>query len=276
MSAANNVGLMTVAMNVADKCLAGRSSDRGRERNSTSRAATPIDSRHHDSTGQQGWSWWSRAEGRDSGSTAQPAASSLSRRETTSRADPSGHPGSSQQARDVVQRIIRYLRLRPHAGVRAQIDLDHPAVVRYVLSTYLRSLQSQFHLQTSGHGQTPRQRLPTRHSLLAQQTRKTRHRVPRRPAVPGSLSSHVGSSLANPTQPARRAGLSRMGGPSRPQPPAPADPAGITDPSQDQSAVGPHSVSMPRLMPWYDHTPSDPMPVTHQRPASNQDVSVDS
>ena len=32
---------------------------------------------------------------------------------------------------------------------------------------------------------------------------------------------------------------------------------------------------MPRLMPWYDHTPSDQMPVTHQRPASNQDVSVD-
>ena len=48
---------------------------------------------------------------------------------------------------DVVQRINRYLRLRPHAGVRPQIDLDHPAVVRYVLSTYLRSLQSQFHQQ---------------------------------------------------------------------------------------------------------------------------------
>ena len=235
--------------------------------------------RHHDSTGQQGPSWWSRAEGRDSGSTAQPAASFLSRHETTSRADRSGHPGSSQQARDVVQRIIRYLRLHPHAGVQPQIDLDHPAVMRYVLSTYLRSLQSQFHQQTSGHGRTPRQRLPTRHSLLAQQTRLTRYRVPTwhgRPARQGSLSSYVGSSLANPAQPARRAGPSCMNGPSRPQPPAHADPGGITDLSQDQSAVGPHSVSMSRLMPWYDHTPSDPMPVTHQRPASNQDVSVNS
>ena len=36
----------------------------------------------------------------NSGSTAQPAASSLSRHETTSRADPSGHLVSSQQARE--------------------------------------------------------------------------------------------------------------------------------------------------------------------------------
>ena len=74
------------------------SSSSGQEKNSTSRAATPTDSRRHNSMGQQGSSRQSRAEGRDSGSTAQPAASNLSRRETTSGADLSGHPGSSQQA----------------------------------------------------------------------------------------------------------------------------------------------------------------------------------
>ena len=192
----------------------GRSSDRGRERNSTSRAATPIDSRHHDSTGQQGSSWWSRAEGRDSGSTAQPAASSLSRRETTSRADPSDHPGSSQQARDVVQRIIRYLRLRPHAGVRPQIDLNHPAVVRYILSTYLRSLQSQFHQPTSGHGQTPWQMLPTRHSFLAQQTRPIRHRVPTqlgRGAWVHTWGAALPTRHSRPVAPACRAWMGRPG-----------------------------------------------------------------
>ena len=74
------------------------SSSSSQERNSTSRAATPTDSCHHNSMGPQGSSRRSRAEGRDSGSTAQPAASNLSRHETTSGADLSGNPGSSQQA----------------------------------------------------------------------------------------------------------------------------------------------------------------------------------
>ena len=46
------------------------SSSSGQERNSKSRAATPTDSRRHNLMGQQGSSRWSRAEGRDSGSTA--------------------------------------------------------------------------------------------------------------------------------------------------------------------------------------------------------------
>ena len=73
----------------------GRSSDRGREWSSTSCRTTSASSRHHDPTGQQGSSRQSHAEDRVCGSTAQPAASSLSKRETSSRGDLSGHPVST-------------------------------------------------------------------------------------------------------------------------------------------------------------------------------------
>ena len=65
----------------------------------------------------------------------------------------------------VVQRIIRYLRLHSHARVRPHIDLDHPAVVRYILCTCLRSLQSQLLQQTWRHRRMAQQRLPTWYSL---------------------------------------------------------------------------------------------------------------
>ena len=77
-----------------------RTSDRSREWSSTSSTATSTGSRHHDPTGQHGSSWQSRAEDRACGSTAQPAASSLSKCKTSSRGDLSGQPGSTQQARD--------------------------------------------------------------------------------------------------------------------------------------------------------------------------------
>ena len=104
---------------------------------------------------------------------------------------------------DVVQRIFRYLRLRPHAGHRLHIDLDHPAMVRNVLCTCLRSLQIQFNQQTWRHGRMARQRLPTRHSLPIQQRRPARQRLPtrhRRPTRQGSLSLHMWNSLADPAQ----------------------------------------------------------------------------
>ena len=78
----------------------GRSCDRGREWSSTSSMATSTCSCHRDPTGQQGSSGRSRAENRDSGSMTHPAGSSLSRRETTSRTDMSGHPESLQQVRE--------------------------------------------------------------------------------------------------------------------------------------------------------------------------------
>ena len=74
----------------------GRSSDRGREWSSTSCTATSAGSCHRDPTGRQGSSRQFRAEDRVCGSTAQPAASSLSKRETSSHGDLSGHPGSTQ------------------------------------------------------------------------------------------------------------------------------------------------------------------------------------
>ena len=98
----------------------GRPSDRSWEWSSTSSTPTSTGSRHRDpSTGQQGSSRQSRAEDRACGSKAQLAASSLSKRETSSHGDLSGHPGSTQQVCDlvdVVQRSIRHLHLRPGTG----------------------------------------------------------------------------------------------------------------------------------------------------------------
>ena len=73
---------------------------------------------------------------------------------------------------------------------------------------------------------------------------------------------------------AESAGLSRVDEPARLEPAASADPAGIAGPSQDHSGEVSHNVSLPSLM--HDEPPLDQIPVTHQRPADNPDVSVDS
>ena len=240
-------------------------------------AATPTDSRRHESTGQQGLSRRSRAEGRDSSLKAQPAASSLSRRETICRADPFGHLGSSQQAcewgrRGSADHVVSPSMPTHRGSTTDQSRSSSSGELRIVHvsekpteSVPLADVTSrvdgpaQLADPADAAGQ-PETADPARTADLAGEPESTRGEQPYRPST------------------AESAGPSRMDGPSRLQPAARADPAGVTvaDPSQDQSAVGPHTVSMPRLMSENDHTPLDQRPVTHQHPASNQDVSVDS
>ena len=74
-----------------------QTSERSWEWSSTSSAATSTGSRHRYPTGQPESSRQSRAKDSRYGLTA-PASSPLSRHETSSRVDSSGHPGSTQQA----------------------------------------------------------------------------------------------------------------------------------------------------------------------------------
>ena len=242
----------------------GHSSDRGWERNSTSRAATPTDSCHLDSTGQQGSLRWSRTEGRDSGSKAQPAASSLSRRGTTSCANPSNHPGSSQQAREWDWHGSMDLPVSPSMPTRRGSTTDWSRSsssgeihIVHVSKKYTDSVAPAD--VTSRADSQAEVANPAQLADSAQFADMVDTASPSEAADPARMAdSAVEPEFTREEQPrwpgtAESAGPSGMDGPSRPQLAAHADQAGITDPLQDQSAVGSSSVSRPCLMPGFDH-----------------------
>ena len=242
----------------------GRCSDRGRERNSTSRAATPTNSRRHDSTGQQGSSARSRTEGRDSGSTAQPASSSLSRHETTSRANLSGHPGLSQQASERDRRGSMdhpvALSMPTRRGLTTDRSRSSSNDEIRIIHVSEKSTESVAPADVTSHADgSVEVANPAQLADSAQFADTANTASPSEAADPARTADSAGepefTCEEQPCWPgtAESAGPARMDGPSQQQPAARADPAGITDPFQDQSAVGPSSVSRPRLMPGFDH-----------------------
>ena len=164
-------------------------------------------------------------------------------------ADPSGHPGSSHQACEWGRRG----------------STDHP--VSPSMPTCSGSTTHRSRSSSSGEIRI----VHVSEKSVPPADVTSRADGPAEVANPAQLADPA-DTASPPDQrlPTRHRRAARL------QPAARVDPAGVAGPSQDQSGDGPHSVSMPHLIPGYNHPPLDQMPVTHQCPADNPDVSVDS
>ena len=81
------------------------------------------------------------------------------------------------------------------------------------------------------------------------------------------------ADLAGEPDTAQSIGPSCMDKPAQQAPASSAGPAEVAGPSQENSAEVSHNVLLPQLTFKHDHTPLHEIPVTHQRPADNPDIS---